>query len=198
MSRKIQQSLFDQRGKRGRKPKKPLGHFGGIYLKNYNPKSVRPMDSKKALHLVLKSSQAVGERSFGSDKLKTKIWDIICDHAEQKDITIYNYANGGNHLHLLLRAKNRDDYNAFIRSITGLIARLVGNSEKGKPLKKKFWDARPFSRVVSFAKKEFNNIKAYLLRNILEAIGWIPYITRDRRLPKELRQLLDAGIASSA
>jgi REP element-mobilizing transposase RayT len=198
MSRKIQQSLFDQTPKRGRKPNKPHGHFGGRYLKTYNPKSERPMDQKKALHLVLKSSQAVGESSFKNRKFKTKIWDIICDHAEKQDVKIYQYANGGNHLHILLRAKHRSDYVAFIKTITGLIARLVGKSQRGHPLKKKFWDARPFSRVVSFAKKEFATIKTYLLRNTLEAIGWMPYFPRDTHLPNKLRNWLVAANASSA
>jgi REP element-mobilizing transposase RayT len=198
MPRKIQQSLFDQIPKRGCKPNNPHGHFGGRYLKTYNPKSERPMDSKKALHLVLKSSLAVGEKSFNNDKYKTKIWDIICDHAEKLDVKIYRYANGGNHLHLLLRAKNRADYVAFIRIITGLIARLVGKSEKGQPLKKKFWDARPFSRIVSFAKQEFTAIKSYLLRNTLEAIGWMPYYRRGRHLPNKLRRWLITGSESTA
>jgi REP element-mobilizing transposase RayT len=198
MSRKIQQSLFDQAPKRGRKPNKPHGHFGGRYLKTYNPKSERPMDTKKALHLVLKSSQAVGERSFNNRQFKAKIWDIICDHAEKQGIKIYSYANGGNHLHILLRAKDRTDYVAFIKAITGLIARLVGKSQRGQPLKKKFWDARPFSRVVGFAKTEFATIKAYLLRNTLEAIGWMPYYSRETSLPSTLRKYLVAANASSA
>jgi len=196
--RKKQQSLFDQQPKRGRPPIKPHGHFGGRHLKNYNPNCERPMDSKKALHLVLKSSQAVGEKSFKSEKFEAKVWDIIKHHAKKTGIKIYEYANGGNHLHLLLRAKHRDDYTAFIKAITGLIARTVGKSQRGKPLKKRFWDARPFSRVVSFTKKEFKAIKTYLLRNTLEAIGWLPYLSRDRRLPKELRHALDAAHASTA
>jgi len=196
--RKIQQSLFDQQPKRGRPLAKPHGHFGGRYLKNYNPNCQRPMDSKKALHLVLKSSQAVGEKSFKNEKFEAKVWGIVSHHAEKTGIKIYEYANGENHLHLLLRAKHRDDYRAFIRTITGLIARLVGKSKRGKPLKKKFWDARPFSRVVSFAYREFNAIKTYLLRNTLEAIGWMKYISRDSRLPTELRRVLDGAHASSA
>jgi len=194
--RKIQQNLFDQLPKRGRKPNKPHGHFGGRYLKNYNPKSKRPMDSKKALHVVLKSSRAVGGRSFDHDKFKAKIWDIISKHAAQKGIKIYSYANGGNHLHLLLRAKNRKEYSGFIRTITGLIARLVGATQRGRPLRKKFWDARPFSRTVNFSKKEFSAAKTYLLRNTFEAIGWMPYVSRDKHLPRELRQWLNASASS--
>lgn len=188
MRRMKQQSLFDQKPKRGRKAKIPHGHFGGMYLKGYNPKGKRPMDSKKALHLVLRSTKATGVRSFKSQKFAAKIWEIISRSAEKNGINIYEYANSGNHLHLLLRAKNRDEYQAFIRTITGLIARLVGKSERGAPLKEKFWDGRPFSRIVSFAAKEFRAVKSYLLRNTLEALGWMPYIHRSKQLPQELRK----------
>ena len=92
---------------------------------------------------------------------------------------------------MLIRAKHRDSYNKFIRVITGLIARHVGGTQKGRPLKEKFWDARPFTRIVSFAKREFATVKTYLLRNVLEAIGWFPYIDRDRELPTHLRKLLN-------
>lgn len=188
MRRKVQQSLFDQLPKRGRKPLRPHGHFGGSYLSGYNPNCKRPMDSKKALHVVLRSSRATKEKSFKSKNYEARIWDIISAQAKTKGVTIYSYANGSNHLHLLLRAKNRADYSSFIRAITGLIARLVGGSERGRPLKKRFWDGRPYSRVVTFAKNEFKNVRAYLLRNVLEAIGWIPYYNRNLRLPLELKQ----------
>lgn len=190
MTKKIQRSLFDQKPKRGRKPLKPYDHFGGVHLKNYNPKSKRPMDSKKTLHLTLKSSQATGVKSFKNKQLEARIWQIIDHQATRTHIRIYAYANAGNHLHLLIRAKHRENYISFIRSITGLISRLVGKSERGQPLKEKFWDARPFTRIVSFAKREFQTVKTYLLRNTLEAIGWMPYFSRDKRLPREWRQWL--------
>lgn len=154
------------------------------------------MDSKKALHLVLRSSHATGARSFKNEKYEACIWEIVSHHAKRTGISIYEYANGGNHLHLLIRAKHREDYIAFIRIISGLIARIVGRSERGKPLKNKFWDARPFSRVVSFARKEFRSAKAYLLRNNLEAIGWLPYLPRNQRLPYEMREMLMGALES--
>ena len=155
------------------------------------------MDSKKALHLVLRSSQAVGARFFKHPDHEEKIWSLISTHAENRGVRIYEYGNGGDHLHLLIRAKHRDDYNRFIRIITGLIARLVGKSERGRPLKGKFWDARPFTRIVSFTKREFQIAKTYLLRNTLEAIGWMPHIPRHRKLPADLRQWLMAATPSS-
>jgi REP element-mobilizing transposase RayT len=197
MAKKAQQSLFDQVPKRGRPPKKPSDHFGGRYLLNYNPKFKRPMDSKKALHLILRSSKSTGARSLKNEKYEAKIWQIVSHHAQKLGISIYSYSNGGNHLHLLIRAKYRDDYNSFIRTITGLIARAVGKTERGHRSKEKFWDARPFSRIVSFAKREFQMVRAYLLRNTLEAIGWLPYISRDQKLPAEWRAWLMAANGSS-
>jgi REP element-mobilizing transposase RayT len=199
MSARKQRNLFDQIAKRGRKSTRPRGQFGGIYFKNYNPKEKRPIDSQKALHVVLKSSQARGERSFKHRRYEQKIWNLIESHAKRNGVKIYAYANAGNHLHLLIRAK-REGYTKFIRSVTGLIARLVGNSERGRPLtnsnknghssQRKFWDSRPFTRVVSFAKREYRVIKAYLLRNTLEAIGWMTYRERDKKLPREIRDWL--------
>jgi REP element-mobilizing transposase RayT len=192
----MQPTLFDQIKKRGPKPRKPADHFGGVYLETYNPKAKRPMDSKMALHLVMRSSQAIGVKSFKNKKYEAKIWEIVRHHAERFGIKIYEYANGGNHLHFLLRAKHRDEFKAFIRTVTGLIARLVGGGQRNHAAKKKFWDARPFSRIVSFAKREFSVIKTYLLRNNLEAIGWIPYVRRNMRLPANLRLWL--GNSSTA
>jgi REP element-mobilizing transposase RayT len=194
MSRKKQLNIFDQKPKRGRKPKKPATHFGGIHLKNYNPKSKRPMDSKKALHLTMKSSQATGTKSFKNENYEAKIWEIISNHAERFQIKIYEYANGGNHLHLLIRAKHRDEFRAFIRTISGLIARLVGGGQRNHARNRRFWDARPFTRIVSFAKKEFATAKSYLHRNMLEIIGWMPYVARDMRLPKNWREWLTPTI----
>jgi REP element-mobilizing transposase RayT len=196
MSRKKQQSLFDLKPKRGRKPLKPHGTFGGMYLKNYNANCKRPMDSKKALHVVVRSEKATGEKSFKNKNNEARIWQIVSEQALKCGVRIYAYANGGNHLHIVLRVKNRSDYSAFIRSITGLIARHIGKSERGKPfkresggkLKTKFWDGRPFTRIVSFGKTEFHSTKSYLLRNTLEAIGWMPYISRDKKLPSEIRR----------
>jgi REP element-mobilizing transposase RayT len=196
MAKKTQYSIFEQKPKRGRKPQKPHDHFGGMYLKNYNPKSKRPMDSKKALHVVLRSTKATGARSFKNEKYEARIWEIVSQHAKNTGVRIYEYANSGNHLHLLIRAKTRADYNTFMRTITGLIARLVGRSERGKPLKEKFWDGRPFSRVVSFSPKEFKAAKNYLNRNNLESIGWLPYVARDKRLPAELREWLATSVTS--
>ena len=162
----------------GRPRRLPEGCFGGSHFSGYNPRTQRPIYAKKALHLVLRSSLATGQFSMKRKELSARVWDIIVKHANQNGIQIYEYANGGNHLHLLIRVRRRDSYCRFIRSISGLIARAVKGCEKGTPLNGKFWDHRPFTRVVGFAGKQFQKVKLYLARNRLEAIGFLPYLER--------------------
>lgn len=169
----------------GRPRKRPELCFGGAYFANYNPSEQRPIHFNKALHVVLRSSKAKGARSMMSPLLEGRVWDIIKKHADKNGVRIYEYANAGNHLHLLIRVKRRDFYKKFIRSITGLIARAVSGSEKGRPLNGPFWDARPFTRVVQFAGGEFKKVKLYLSRNRCEALGFIPYIKRSKKLSPE-------------
>jgi REP element-mobilizing transposase RayT len=176
---------FSKAKSRGRKQLRSENTFGGKYCLNYNPKTKRPLNEKKALHLVLRSTLAKGRYSFKNKVFEEKIWDIIRKHSRKNNIKIYEYANASNHLHLLIRAKAREDYVRFIKTITGLIARLVSGIEKGSRLKRKFWDARPFTRIVSFTKNDFKRVKLYLLRNTLETIGWIPYISRSKKLPPQ-------------
>lgn len=181
MCKKSQPDFFDNNETRGRKRKIPLNVHGGSHHMNYNPAKARPLHTKQALHVVLKSKKATGAYSFKNKKWESLIWDLIAKHAKSNGVKIYSYSNAGNHLHLLVRATSREGYNSFIRSVSGLIVRLVTGAQKGNKLKGKFWDGRPFSRIVFFG-KDFQKVKSYLLRNTLEVIGWIPKIKRSKKL----------------
>lgn len=171
---------------RGRKRKIPKNSMGGAFHMNYNPSFKRPMDSKKAIHVVLKSSQAKSLKSFKHRNHEQKVYDIISKAAERFGIKLYDYANGGNHLHLLIKAFHRQDYVKFIRAISGLIARHVGKAERGRPSEMKFWDSRPFSRIVHFG-NDFKKVKSYFFRNTLEALNWVKYQTRPKKINHEWR-----------
>jgi REP element-mobilizing transposase RayT len=45
--------------------------------------------------------------------------------AERNQVKMIQYANGGNHLHLLVHARDRDGFKRFTRTLMGLVARLV-------------------------------------------------------------------------
>jgi len=63
----------------------------------------------------------------------------------------------------------RKEYNAFIRSLTGLLARKLG---------KGLWALLPFSRVAQWG-KPFRALQKYLEQNRLEAEGVMPYQKRN-------------------
>src|SRR4051812_40771055 len=96
--------------------KKSLKYFGGAYLKNSNPKEKRPISTKKAMHLVVRSTRAKGPLSFLRNN--KKISNIVYTQAKAGGIKIYRFANAGNHLHMVIRASSRMAFNSFIRAIT--------------------------------------------------------------------------------
>lgn len=116
--------------------------------------------------------------------------------ARENGVRIYQYANSGNHLHLLLRARTRRGFQRFLRSFAALVPRIVTGAKKGAPLAslgkvcdtdadvrergpRKFWDALAWSRIVSWGRHFFNG-RYYVIRNELEAEGWVSYRPRNR------------------
>lgn len=168
--------------------KQPVKQFGGKFLKNSNPKIARPISTKKAMHVVLRSSIAKNELSFLSYKRRAKIEKTILKQAKLFNIKVYKLAINGNHIHLLIKLYFRDSYSKFIRAVTGLIARITLGIERGKAKLqrgctrlRKFWDYRPFTRIVEWA-RDFNIAKEYVIQNLLEAAGIVPYKTRKSRV----------------
>lgn len=148
-----------------------------------NPREKRPLSTKLPIHLVLKSRRAVGERSFLRKKTVDKIKSLIDRHASANGVKVYRYANAGNHLHLVVRITNRDRFSRFLRVVSGLIARLVLNAQKGEAklsAKSKFWDARPFTRVADWG-RSYKRLCDYLTLNTFEALGFIKHSRGDKR-----------------
>ena len=140
-------------------------------------KTARPFDDKKPVHVVLRSSRAKGAYSMLNRQHKGTVNSIVYDHALRCGIRLYNYSNNGNHLHILLRSRELGALQKFLRSIAGIIARKVNGATKGNA-KGRFWDALVFTRVSEWG-RAFENLQNYVIQNILEAAGAVPY--RDRR-----------------
>lgn len=143
-------------------------------MKKANGRGARPLTTKKSMHLVLRSSQAIGDWSFRTKK-NSAIVDLTLKKLSYKyGVKIYGFANAGNHLHLIVKLGNRFTYAGFIRSLTGILALKITGSNKLKALKRKFWDRRPFSRVIEWG-RAYTLAKDYLLLNQLEATGVFCY-----------------------
>lgn len=152
--------------------------YGGLLLKTRKGRRhARPISTTQSMHLVLRSSQAIGARSFTKPAHAREIRKIIDKFAQKYGIQIQSLANVGNHLHFQLKIAKRQGYYRFIRAITAAIAMqitgrnrwTVSKMEKAER-QKKFWDYRPFSRILT-GWKDFLTVKDYLQINQLEGLG---------------------------
>ncbi len=169
----------------------------------------RPLSTKDFTHLILRSSRAKGAQSLRSARNLKAIERIILRQAKLSRVNLDRFSINSNHLHLLISFKRREFYFKFVRAISGLIARQVLQTERGLAMKESqsktkremridnnnsagaqslpgFWDARPFTRIVKWGKAYFT-LARYILRNELEALGFIKY-QRGPRMDFFLRQ----------
>ena len=146
--------------------------FGGDLLKGANARQPRPLSTKNAVHVVMRSQLAKGPMSLRHHRHKKNVESIIRRQAEFWGMRLYKYANVGNHLHLLLRPSSRRRFFGFLRSIAGLIARAVLKAERGHAKGMRFWQARPFTRIVRWG-GDFVRAKEYVELNAKEALGFL-------------------------
>ncbi|MBI2606208.1 MAG: transposase [Deltaproteobacteria bacterium] len=139
-------------------------------------KKYRPIATKKSMHLVLRASKAIGTRSMLSRAHAERIRAVIDAAAAQNHVAVAQFANVGNHLHLLIRAKTRDGFKNFLRTVTARIAILVTGAVKGRPFGK-FWDHLAFSRIVEWG-RDLIGTREYLTKNQFEGEG-IELMTSD-------------------
>jgi len=162
--------------------------FGGTGLKG-NAREQRPISTKRPIHLVMKSTLARGDKSFLSKTRARRIEDLVHRQGRLCGVKVYRFANSGNHLHLVIKPASKRAFQTYIRAISGLIARITLGAEKGKARGLKFWDARPFTRIIEWG-RDYRNVCNYVLQNTLEAIGFIAYQPRGRKksgVPKKAR-----------
>ena len=57
--------------------KKTQKAFGGALLKKGNPRGPRPISAKHAMHIVMRSSLAVGHKSFRNSKNEETVNTIV-------------------------------------------------------------------------------------------------------------------------
>jgi hypothetical protein len=140
--------------------------YGGTLRTKRSGRYARPLSVHQSMHLVLRSTQATGERSLRNKRNEKRVAGIIRKFSEKFHVQVVSYANVGNHLHLQIKLGSRFAYKPFIRAIAGAIALTVGRD----PSAKRFWDYRPFTRIVQ-GFQDHLNLQAYLSVNRLESVG---------------------------
>jgi REP element-mobilizing transposase RayT len=149
-------------------PQISLEHGG--QLRPGKRKVARPIDPKRPLHLVLRASRARGQWSMLRPQNEARVKRAIDSASRKHQVRVYRYVNVGNHLHLLVLAKTKPSFRAFIREITGVIAALVTGSKKTRPNEGKFWDFLPYTKIVTWG-RELKNLERYFIKNLFEAAG---------------------------
>ena len=171
MQRSIQPLLLEE--------EKIPREFGGSLVQGKRKKR-RPITTKKPMLFTMRSSYAIGERSFRRPIFRKFIEQTIVSLSKKFRIKVYESSINGNHLHLLIRGYDRDGLRNFFRVLLGLIARKVTGSERGKPFGKRFWDELAHSRIIGW-RRHFKIAVNYVIQNRLEAAGIIPYTPRKFR-----------------
>lgn len=152
---------------------RPRSWFGGTYLKNSHAKTKRPLSSKLPIHVVLRSSRAKGDLSFRHPRYFAMVQTTIRDIAHRYGIRLYETANVGNHLHLLVKLPHVRRWKPFIRELCGTLARKILGLKGRNSTKFEFWDQRPFTRIVDGWNRAYRIVKDYIVMNKLEGAGLI-------------------------
>jgi REP element-mobilizing transposase RayT len=151
--------------------KKYQSAYGGELLKKRKARSRgRPLAVKDTMHMVLRSTKAKGDWSFKRPNNAAKIKSIVEKFSVKYGVQIISLANVGNHLHFHVKLGSRYTYKQFIRAVTSAIAMAITGMSRWKKLDIKFWDYRPFTRIVqSF--RALLTLKDYIEINKLEGLG---------------------------
>ncbi|MGE3387953.1 MAG: transposase [Bdellovibrionales bacterium] len=145
--------------------------FGGSLCSTRKHRHARPLSTRHPIHLVLRSSKAQGAQSFWHRQNKLFVQNCLRKYSARFGIQVLNCANVGNHLHLLMKLGNRFTYEKFIRAFSAAISLRLTKWNKNKGLRtEKFWDFRPYSRVV-VGQRNILTMKDYISINQLEGLG---------------------------
>jgi len=136
--------------------------FGGELLVGKR-KTARPLSTKEPIELVLKSA---GNNVFSPGD--RRIENLFRRQASKYKIKLYRVSLVWNHVHLLIKISDRDDYKAFIRTVTAELVRLISRI-RNVDLTGLF-NLRPFTKIISWG-REFRNMHEYHDLNEMEAFG---------------------------
>ena len=171
---------------------KLIKEFGGS-LRKGKRKLARPIATKKPMHLVLRAQIFKSEWNLLSSKHRNQIENLVHQKADDNGIKIDQFANVGNHIHMIVISKTRDGFKRFLRTITGRIAAIVTGAKKGKRIQlssqkrgackhyqRKFWLGLAFTRVLEWGVDLFNT-RHYITKNKFEGEGVHILTTRGYR-----------------
>jgi REP element-mobilizing transposase RayT len=126
----------------------------------------RPVSTKRPMHLTLHSSSARGDWSLL--RRRRAVREALVTASRRSGVRVYDFANVGSHLHLLVRCRRRTELQTFLRSFAGIVARTVTGATRGPLQGGRFWDGLAWSRIINWG-REWRTVRNYLYRNRFEA-----------------------------
>jgi REP element-mobilizing transposase RayT len=148
---------------------------GSLLTKKKGRQGPRPLSTKDTMHIVLRSTHAKGKWRFQANRSKWK--PILRKFSQKYGVKILSTGDPGNHIHLHIKLTNRHTYKPFIRAVTAAIAMAITGVSRWKKVDIKFWNRRPFSRVV-IGRRGFLTVTDYVRVNELEAAGYSRTVAR--------------------
>jgi hypothetical protein len=136
--------------------------FGGSHL-NHKRKSKRPLDFKKATHLVLRLKDQLPKLFDPRDQGIRQEFDRL---AFKYQVRLYDLVLNHSHAHSSILIPNREAYVGFIRELTANLVRYW--SQKIGIRLRKVFQQRPFSRIVAWG-RSYQILKQYLQKNESES-----------------------------
>src|SRR5260221_5772640 len=112
------------------------------------------------MHVVLSSQRARGNWSLLRHERAVR--DALRAMARRFGVRVYDFANVGSHLHLLIRSDRRETFQAFLRSFAGIVARRVTGARRGTPVGR-FFSGLAWLRVVRLGRDYFG-VRHYVFR----------------------------------
>ncbi len=144
-------------------PKTHLACGGSL---NNTRQEKRVLSSRRPIQLVLKSKAS-------TDLFKSRliIKNLTSIYAKKFGIKVYASSVQRDHVHFVIKIPDRGSYSAFIRTLTGMIARRLGRG---------LFIMRPFTRIGTWG-RDFRNMLDYLFRNDMEVFKIWTYKPRRSR-----------------
>ena len=135
------------------------------------------------MHVVMRSTLAVREWSLRAPQNSRIVDSLRRELCARYGIRLYRFSNNGNHLHFVLRGRSRRAIQSFLRVFAGRLATLITGAKKTLPLGHRFWDLPVWTRIVEWG-KSYRTAASYVVKNLLEAEGLLPYEPRKTRKKK--------------
>lgn len=114
---------------------------------------------------MFKSAKARG--SFSFYRHKSLITALLRERSRRFFVEVQDFVNMGNHLHLKVRFKDCRQFQNFLRTFAGLLARRITKAHRGAGLGVKFWDGLVYTRILRSRLEELG-LKFYFSGNQIE------------------------------